>query len=226
MKPSATPRQRADKRVEQRSDQRVVHPAGLSSALRLHGRRVMLRPLAANDFAAFSEVRIRNGRWLTDWEPVRPAAAVDPAYNAEAFERRCVVRERERAAGNAYSFGIFVDSVFCGEVNLNGVTRGSMQSATVGYWVDHAKAGHGYVPEAVAVVTRFAFEQLRLHRLEICIIPRNANSLRVVHKLEWRYEGRAERFLEINGVWEDHDRFGFTTEEWDIRAEELSRDWL
>ena len=92
MKPSATPRQRA----ERRSDQRVVHPAGLSSALRLHGRRVMLRPLAANDFAAFSEVRIRNGRWLTDWEPLRPAAAVDPAYNAEAFERRCVVRERER----------------------------------------------------------------------------------------------------------------------------------
>ena len=222
MKPSATPRQRA----ERRSDQRVVHPAGLSSALRLHGRRVMLRPLVASDFAAFSEVRIRNGRWLTDWEPLRPAAAVDPAYNAEAFERRCVVRERERAAGNAYSFGIFVDSVFCGEVNLNGVTRGSMQSATVGYWVDHAKAGHGYVPEAVAVVTRFAFEQLRLHRLEICIIPRNANSLRVVHKLEWRYEGRAERFLEINGVWEDHDRFGFTTEEWDIRAEDLSRDWL
>ncbi len=222
MKPSATPRQRA----EQRSDQRVVHPAGLSSALRLHGRRVMLRPLVANDFAAFSEVRIRNGRWLTDWEPLRPAAAVDPAHNAEAFERRCVVRERERAAGNAYSFGIFIDSIFCGEVNLNGVTRGSMQSATVGYWVDHAKAGHGYVPEAVAVVTHFAFEQLRLHRLEICIIPRNANSLRVVHKLEWRYEGRAERFLEINGVWEDHDRFGFTTEEWDIRAEDLSRDWL
>jgi len=222
MKPSATPRQRA----EQRSDQRAVHPAGLSSALRLHGRRVMLRPLVASDFAAFSEVRIRNGRWLTDWEPLRPAAAVDPAHNAEAFERRCVVRERERAAGNAYSFGIFIDSIFCGEVNLNGMTRGSMQSATVGYWVDHAKAGHGYVPEAVAVVTRFAFEQLRLHRLEICIIPRNANSLRVVHKLEWRYEGRAERFLEINGVWEDHDRFGFTSEEWDIRAEDLSRDWL
>ena len=30
------------------------------------------------------------------------------------------------------------------------------------------------------------------------------------------------------GRWglQDHDRFGFTTEEWDIRAEELSRDWL
>jgi ribosomal-protein-alanine N-acetyltransferase len=226
MKPSTTPRQRVKQRDEQRADQHVVHPAGLSNALRLHGRRIMLRPLVASDFTAFSEVRTRNGRWLTDWEPLRPAASADPAINTEAFERRCVVRERERAAGNAYSFGIFIDSIFCGEVNLNSVTRGSMQSATVGYWVDHAKAGRGYVPEAVAVVTRFAFEQLRLHRLEICIIPRNANSLRVVHKLEWRYEGCAERFLEINGLWEDHDRFGFTSEEWTERAEELSRDWL
>jgi len=205
---------------------RTPHPAGVASPVRIYARRIMLRPLVASDFAAFSEVRTRNGRWLTDWEPLRPAASADPAINTEAFERRCALRDRERAAGNAYSFGIFVDSVLCGEINLNGVARGSMQSATIGYWMDRAKAGHGYTPEAVVAITRYAFEELRLHRLEICIIPRNANSLRVVHKLEWRYEGCAKRFLEINGVWEDHDRFGFTTEEWSERAEELSRDWL
>lgn len=204
---------------------RTAHPTGVA-ALRLYGRRVMLRPLTSTDFAAFSEVRIRNEQWLTEWEPLRPTASADPAHNAEAFERRCALRERERVAGNAYSFGIFIDSIFCGELNINGVMRGSMQSATIGYWIDEQKAGRGYVPESVAVATRFAFEELRLHRLEICIIPRNANSLRVVHKLEWRYEGRAERFLEINGVWEDHDRFGFTFEEWAQRAEELSLDWL
>lgn len=214
MKPTASERVRAP------------HPAGVASPVRIYGRRIMLRPLVASDFTAFSEVRTRNGRWLTDWEPLRPAASADPAVNAEAFERRCALRDRERAAGNAYSFGIFVDSVLCGEINLNGVARGSMQSATIGYWMDRAKAGHGYTPEAVVAITRYAFEELRLHRLEICIIPRNANSLRVVHKLEWRYEGCAKRFLEINGVWEDHDRFGFTTEEWSERAEELSRAWL
>jgi hypothetical protein len=32
--------------------------------------------------------------------------------------------------------------------------------------------------------------------------------------------------LEINGVWEDHDRFGFTAEEWESRSGELSRAWL
>jgi ribosomal-protein-alanine N-acetyltransferase len=73
---------------------------------------------------------------------------------------------------------------------------------------------------------RFAFEQLRLHRLEICIIPRNTNSRRVVEKLRLRDEGIAQRFLEINGVWEDHVRYGVTVEEWHARREELTAAWL
>jgi ribosomal-protein-alanine N-acetyltransferase len=73
---------------------------------------------------------------------------------------------------------------------------------------------------------QFAFEELNLHRLEICIIPRNSNSRRVVEKLDLREEGTAQRFLEINGVWEDHVRFGFTIEEWNDRGEQLVKDWL
>ena len=60
----------------------------------------------------------------------------------------------------------------------------------------------------------FAFEQLDLHRLEICIVPRNPNSRRVMEKLAIREEGIAQRFLEINGAWEDHVRYGITVEEW------------
>ncbi|MDA0192813.1 MAG: GNAT family protein, partial [Actinobacteria bacterium] len=80
--------------------------------------------------------------------------------------------------------------------------------------------------EAVLVLMKFAFEELRLHRMEVCIVPRNANSRRVVEKLQLREEGVAERFLEINGVWEDHVRYGFTIEEWQDRRDELTAAWL
>jgi ribosomal-protein-alanine N-acetyltransferase len=80
--------------------------------------------------------------------------------------------------------------------------------------------------EAVLVVSKYAFEDLGLHRMEICIIPRNYNSRRVMEKLGIREEGLAERFLEINGVWEDHVRYGFTIEEWKQRRDELSAEWL
>jgi [ribosomal protein S5]-alanine N-acetyltransferase len=41
-----------------------------------------------------------------------------------------------------------------------------------------------------------------------------------------REEGTALRFLEINGTWEDHVRYGFTAEEWEARRAELSAEWL
>ena len=72
---------------------------------------------------------------------------------------------------------------------------------------------------------RFAFEDLRLHRLQIAIIPRNHPSRRVVEKVGIRLEGTAERYLEINGNWEDHLRYAITTEEWHERVDEFGA-WL
>ena len=204
------------------------HPTGavVSSPLRLYGRRLMLRPLVAGDFEAWSEVRVRNDEWLTKWEPLRHPKAPDPASNRDAFASRCAARDRERQSGVGYAFGIFVDNAFAGEINLNNVVRGALQTGTVGYWIDQAKAGHSYVAEGVVVALRYAFEDLGLHRVEICIVPRNHNSRRVMEKLAIRDEGTALRFLEINGVWEDHVRYGITVEEWESRRDDFVSAWL
>lgn len=202
------------------------HPSSRQSApLRLYGRRVVLRPLTPNDFADWSEIRLRNEEWLVPWEPKRHPGHLDPARDRTAFASRCSARERERNADLAYAFGLFVDQRLAGEINLNGVVRGALQSGTIGYWIDRARAGHGYVAEGVTVALRFAFEQLHLHRVEICIVPRNTNSRRVVEKLAIRCEGLAERYLEIAGVWEDHLRFAITAEEWPGRRDEFAATW-
>lgn len=193
---------------------------------RLFGRRLLLRPLVPSDFAAWSEVRIRCEEWLTKWEPMRIIGQPDPTRDREAFALRCAARDRERQLGVGYGFGIFVDGSFAGEINVNSVHRGPFQNAYVGYWIDQARAGHSYMSEACVVVFRHAFEDLRLHRLQISIIPRNANSRRVVDKLGLRDEGTAVRYLEINGVWEDHVRYAITAEEWEKRRDELGAAWL
>jgi ribosomal-protein-alanine N-acetyltransferase len=202
------------------------HPSRTATPLRLYGRRVMMRPLAANDFREWSEVRRRNHDWLTVWEPSRQPHHADPVLDRGAFTSRCLQRDRDRASGTAYQFGLFVDQHVAGEVNINNVVRGAMQSATIGYWIDQAHAGQGYVAEAVVVVLQFAFEQLGLHRVEICIVPRNERSRRIVEKLKIRDEGVALRYLEINGVWEDHIRYGITAEEWTDRRDELMGTWV
>jgi [ribosomal protein S5]-alanine N-acetyltransferase len=192
----------------------------------LIGRRIVLRALTLGDFDQWREVRRRNKDWLTKWEPQRLPGQPDAVEDRDAFAIRCSARQRERQLGTAFGFGIFVDGAFAGEINLSSLQRGPFQSAYVGYWIDERHAGQGYTPEAVVLVARFAFEDLHLHRIQISIIPRNAASRRVVEKLDIRNEGVAERYLEINGVWEDHMRFALTAEEWAERGAELSADWL
>jgi ribosomal-protein-alanine N-acetyltransferase len=192
----------------------------------LIGRRLLLRPLVLEDFPSWQEVRRRNADWLLKWEPIRNTAAPDPVESRDAFAARCGARQRERQLGTGYGYGAFVDGHFRGEINLNIVQRGPFQSAYVGYWIDEACAGKGYMPEAVVLLCQAAFEELRLHRIQISIIPRNLASRRVVEKLEIREEGVAQRYLEINGTWEDHIRYAITAEEWDQRRDQLMQEWI
>ena len=201
-------------------------PPSLTKSELLKGRRVQLRPLLPEDFLEWKEVRKANEEWLTKWEPSRPTGSPDVINDKVAFSSRCNARDRERHLGSGYGFGIFVDQKFSGEINISSIQRGPFQNCYVGYWIDERKAGHGYTPEALVVLLHFAFDLLKLHRVQVAIIPRNTASRRVVEKLQLRNEGVAEKYLEINGKWEDHIRFAITFEEWQNRRESLMKDWV
>ena len=187
----------------------------------LRSHRLVLRALTPRDFEVWSEVRLRCEGWLSVWEPLRSKDSGDPTRDRQAFAARCNARDRERQLGTAYAYGMFHGDRFVGEINVSNAQRGPFQSAHIGYWVDEQCAGLGLVPESLVAVFGDMFDRISLHRIEIAIIPRNRRSLRVVEKLGLRFEGTAERFLEINGVWEDHARYAITSEEWQERREEL-----
>ena len=200
----------------------------------LTGRRVMLRPLAPADFPEWQEVRRRNDDWLTPWEPARNPNMPDVVEVARgvrhALQRpraRAAARHRVRVRHLRARRGPARREVFAGEINLSSVQRGPFQSAYVGYWIDeapgrprvHARgAGGGGALRVRAGATCTASRS--------SIIPRNHRSRRVVEKLKLRDEGIAQRYLEINGVWEDHVRYAITIEEWQDRRDELTREWL
>lgn len=189
---------------------------------RLRTERLELRPLAPSDFAQWNEVRERCRIWLSKWEPLPPASAPDSSRDPQAFSNRCRMRERERSMGTAFDFGLWHEGWFCGEINISHVARGAFQSAHVGYWIDERLAGKGLIAEGLMAVFEFAFSQADLHRVQVSIMPRNAASLRVVAKLGLRSEGIAQRYIQIAGVWEDHERFGLTLEEWNTRRDDMA----
>lgn len=199
----------------------------LPSPPELTGRRLILRPFAVGDHESWRVIRRQNIEWLEPWEPRQAfLKQTDLIEDRRAFALRCSGRDRERELGTGWAFGVFLGSSLIGEITLSNVVRGAFQNAHVGYWIDRDHAGHGYTPEALVVVARFAFEDIGLHRLQVSIVPRNLPSRRVVEKLDLRCEGLAERYLEINGVWEDHLRYAITVEEWHSRVKDFLADWL
>src|ERR1700691_6420949 len=160
----------------------VTTRSAIYSPIALHGRRIVLRTMSEQDYDAWHEVQKRCHEWRLKWEP-RSAHATHLAEDHRSFVSRCAIRERERQIGTGFGFGIFVDGRFVGEITLSSIQRGPLQSAYIGYWIHEAVAGQGLMPEAVVTMLPYAFEALRLHRVEINIIPRNSPSRRVVENL-------------------------------------------
>jgi ribosomal-protein-alanine N-acetyltransferase len=169
---------------------------------------VTIRPIRLRDARALERELLDNRGWLRKWEASNPHAPM-------SFDVRSGIRslQANARAGFGLPFVIEYEGQFAGQLNVSSITYGSLSSATIGYWVSERFAGKNATPTAVALATDYCFFQVGLHRMEICIRPENAASLRVVEKLGFRYEGLRRRYIHINGDWRDHFCFGLLAEE-------------
>ncbi len=71
--------------------------------------------------------------------------------------------------------------------------------------------------EAVALTLKFAFDKLRLHRLEANVQPKNLQSIKVLRRSGFTREGYSRRYLKIAGRWRDHERWAIIREDWKKR---------
>jgi len=174
---------------------------------------VTLRPLRSRDAPAWADARRRNVDWLREWEATPPGGRAFVPTSASTFVRMSRRLRTEARHGRALPFAVVVGGEFAGQLNVSTVIRGSLYSASLGYWIDERYAGRGVMPTAVALVTDHCFAAVGLHRVEVNIRPENAASRRVVEKLGFRDEGVRLRFLHIAGEWRDHATYSLVREE-------------
>ncbi|MDQ2784664.1 MAG: GNAT family N-acetyltransferase [Chloroflexota bacterium] len=65
----------------------------------------------------------------------------------------------------------------------------AVPSFEIGYWLRQSAEGHGYMSEAVRIVTSFLFDDLRAQRVEIRCDARNQRSGAVAARLGYPLEG-------------------------------------
>ena len=177
------------------------------TAPRSHGP-VSIRLVKPRDARVLQNELLSNRSWLRPWEATSPDGPV--SFDMKAGVRRLLQQYRD---GNGVPFVMEYDEEVAGQLNVWGIARGSLSSATIGYWVSERFAGRNITPISVAMATDICFTELRLHRMEICIRPENRASLRVVEKLGFRYEGLRRRFIHIDGDWRDHYAFALVRDE-------------
>jgi ribosomal-protein-alanine N-acetyltransferase len=184
---------------------------GQDSGLLVRGQGVWLRPPMMADYAPWAELRARSREHLTRWEPLWQRDELARS----AYRRRVRHYQREAREDLGYSFLIFrdEDDELLGGLTLSNVRRGVTQAVVLGYWLGLPFVQRGYMTAAVGAVVRFAFEELRLHRIEAATMPNNFASIRVLERNGFRREGLAERLLKINGVWQDHVLHALVAEE-------------
>ncbi len=155
----------------------------------------MIRPVQPEDAAELAALYAANRDFLAPYEPIRPDDFFTAAGQRERLERQ--------VAGGVHPFAILDGDAIAGTINIFHVVRESLQSCTIGYWIDRARNGRGLASGAVEDAVAYAFAELELHRVEAATLLDNVASQRVLEKAAFERIGIARRFLFINGEWRD-----------------------
>lgn len=154
----------------------------------------------------------RNREFMKAYDPVR-----EEEYYQETFQENLVREQRkdwdEKRGCRFYICRKENKEEIIGTISLNSIVWGAFCSCFMGYNLDGRYINQGYMTEATNRVVKFAFEDLKLHRIEGNIMPGNKASRAVVEKCGFVNEGISRKYLKINGVWEDHIHYVMLNEE-------------
>jgi ribosomal-protein-alanine N-acetyltransferase len=173
--------------------------------------RVYVRPPRQADEHEFVSLMRDSRAFHKPWA----SAPTDPARFSAYLE------DANRPDFEAFLVCRIADDQLIGFFNVSQITRGSLQSAYLGYAAAEQFARQGYMREGIELVLQAAFLELRLHRLEANIQPGNQASVALARGAGFQREGFSPRYLKISGRWRDHERWALLADDW-RRARGLS----
>jgi ribosomal-protein-alanine N-acetyltransferase len=172
---------------------------------RYESERLYLRILKPNFARPVLEYYKRNHNFFKEWDPKRGDDFYTISYHRNSLKNDYSSFKDKKLV----RFWLFKkeDNKIIGNVCYSNIIMGNFRSCFLGYKLDKDEINKGYITEAIQRTVEIMFEDFELHRIEVNVVPRNVRSLKVMEKLGFEREGYSKRYLEINGVWEDHVHF-------------------
>jgi ribosomal-protein-serine acetyltransferase len=147
--------------------------------------KVMMRPYRPSDAESLYQAVRESLAELSVWMPW-----AHREYSIK--ESRAWIKKKpgEWEKGVSYDFAIFdaADRLYLGGCGINNIDR-TYKTANLGYWVRTGHTGRGVATAVTLLLARWAFEELKLNRIEIVVATDNQPSLRVAEKVGAKREG-------------------------------------
>jgi ribosomal-protein-alanine N-acetyltransferase len=170
----------------------------------LKGKEVSLRRPQADDYRELAALyRASHGHFR---------GLVQQSFDQASFDR--LLAEEENPATEYFLIIRRSDDAIVGTIGLSQIFRRKFQNAYLGYMLGAGYTGNGYMTQAVQLILRFAFRDLKLHRVEANVQPENLPSIAVLKRCGFKTEGYSEKYLKISGQWRDHERWAIVRENW------------
>lgn len=178
----------------------------------LEGERCNIKTFQESDARSLTELVINNKYFWSIYEPLHR----QEYYTIDTQYKKIIESMRLMQSNREFSFGIFDKDThqLIGHISLYAIKRLPYSSAFIGYSVDEKYVGKGIATEAVALILKFAFTQVNLHRVEAYVSPKNMASVKVLEKSRFIREGLLRQLLFINGEWQDHYMYAILREDY------------
>ncbi|MBO1264568.1 GNAT family N-acetyltransferase [Proteiniclasticum sp. SCR006] len=176
--------------------------------LALDGERVSLKLASPENVEDYLIYYTENREFLRALEPHRNAEFYTLTGQRKALDENY----KQYMNGLAINFGVYYSGKLIGKVQLSNLVYGGFRSATLGYALHKDFEGKGLMNDALKAAISYAFEELMLHRIEASTLLDNYKSQNVLKRLGFKLVGINEKYLYINGKWQDHYTFSLISE--------------
>jgi RimJ/RimL family protein N-acetyltransferase len=176
------------------------------------GQKVRLRPMQSGDWQAiYDEERDSEGIRVFEGGIQFPRSA----EQLQARLREMAEQTTKQADSMRWSF--VVESLageFAGVGNLNSY-NGKDGTFSFAIRIFRPFRGRGYAKDALRILLRYGFLELRCQKANSATVSCNEASIRLHESLGFRIEGRIRRNVFTDGQYYDEVLFGMTREEYD-----------
>ncbi|HSL87015.1 MAG TPA: GNAT family protein [Bacteroidales bacterium] len=176
--------------------------------LALKGEKVHLKLASPEHAEEYLTYYLENREFLRAFEPQR-----DQEFFTLKGQRKSLDENyKHYLNGLAINCGVYYSGKLIGKVQLSNLIYGGFRSASLGYALHKDYVGKGLMQDALKSAIDYAFTELMLHRLEASTLIHNDKSQNVLKRLGFKLVGINEKYLYINGKWQDHYTFSLISE--------------